>query len=92
MVNEREAMASIGRELRWYKALVRGETPAAGRFYQTLWIARCSSEEALRAAAEWLIDAGDRLLEVESCDPVDQPVPSHPDVSATGRAYFDSEK
>ncbi|MEZ4317117.1 MAG: hypothetical protein R3F61_06425 [Myxococcota bacterium] len=85
------AAYSTESELRWYKALVRGETPAIGEFYQTLWIARHSRQEALQAAFETLSAAGDNMLDVESCDPVEAPTPGHPDVSATGRAYFDGE-
>lgn len=77
--------------LRWFRTLVRGETPGVGEFYQTLWIARHSKEDAVMEASRALADAGDRLLEVESCEAVDDSVPTHTDVFAMGRSYFDAE-
>lgn len=67
---------------------MRGDTPGVGEFYQTLWIARHSGKDAAEAMMLHLSAAGDTVLELEACTAVDEPVPVHPDVSATGRAYI----
>jgi len=71
-----------------YKLLVLGETPGAGSFYQTLWVASGSLGQAVDAAEASLAEAGDELLQLESWELVDAPVPASPAVRATGRAYF----